>query len=202
MSKKLTQRQKDAADYLAKGLNNAQTAKMIGCDRITISNWKKKPEFQHYLQELIELREIDRRTAAAQVAQKEEFDRHASINEWKMARIAANKAKLDCGSQILDKITARFHDLPQEAFAPSHLAAFFKLGNDMIESAFKGWGDAIELSGMKPSYTVEIEAIQKLVEAGLLPQSTLESLLVGLDEFQKQAIAALTAAQNPDSMDM
>ena len=97
MRGELTERQKQAASLLAQGLNAARTAEAIGCDRVTIGMWKKRPDFKKYLDNLIEERESDRRKAATEAVVKEVLDRRVSINEWKMARIDANKEKLEQG---------------------------------------------------------------------------------------------------------
>lgn len=199
---KLTQKQKDAAACIVRGLTNKEVGNAVGCNRQTISVWKKKPEFQQYVQHLIEQTEMDKRTAVTLVSVQEEFDRRLSVNEWKAKRIELNKEKLEYGRQIVKKIKARFDDLPAEAFSPKELAMLFRVGEDMIDSGMEGWGEAIAIDETKSNYTGEIEAIQKLVDAGILPQSTLDSLTSAFDEFQKKAIAAFFVALHPNKMDM
>ncbi|MCC5617481.1 hypothetical protein LC605_20800 [Nostoc sp. CHAB 5836] len=185
--KELNPRQKEAANLLSQGLNNARTAEAIGVDRVTVGIWRKKPEFQEYLEQLVE----DRKRIVAESAVKKSFNRKSSIEEWKISRIEANRKKLELGNLILEKMTSRFNDLPQEAFAPNMIAALVKVGDDMIETALGGWGEAIDLEEAKPTYTAEIEAIQKLVDAGILPQSTRVEISAALDEFEKKAVSAI-----------
>ncbi|PHJ65005.1 hypothetical protein VF04_04270 [Nostoc linckia z7] len=194
MRTELTQKQKEAAGYLAQGLNNNRTAEAVGCDRVTIGIWKKSPLFQEYLQKLIAEREADRKKAVTKAVIQEEFDRRASINEWKQCRVEANKKKLERGNEIVEKMMARFRDLPPEAYPPSAIAQLIKAGEDMMEAAFAAWGETIDLEEAKPTYTAEMAAVQKLVDAGILPTSIREEISAALDEFEKKAVSALNPA--------
>ena len=151
MTKELTQQQKDAADWLAKGVNITETAEMVGTSRVSIGKWKKKPQFQEYYETLVQQREADRKKAATKATIKQEFDRRASLDEWRIARVKANKAKLDCGLEIVEKMRQRFRDLPQEAFAAANIASLLKTGDEMIETAMAAWGTTIDVEEAKPS---------------------------------------------------
>lgn len=194
MTRELSKRQRDAADLLARGENKTETGKKVGVSRLTIKKWTEMPKFQEYFNNVIAEIEAVRSRAATVAIVKEEFDRRASLEEWRIARIEANKRKLLRGNQIIDKITERLNDLPGEAFGVNVLAPLLKAGDEMVETALNGWGEAIDVEGAKPTHTNEIAALQQLVDGGILPQASKEEISTYLDEFQQKAITALSSA--------
>ncbi|MBN3948415.1 MAG: hypothetical protein HWQ38_18950 [Nostoc sp. NMS7] len=189
LKKELNSSQKEAANLLSQGLNNARTAEAIGCDRVTIGKWRKKPEFQEYLNQLIE----DRKRTVTESAVKKCFDRASSIEEWKLARIRANQLKLEFGIEILEKMRSRMKDLPTEAYPPSAIAPLVNAGNVMVETGLGSWGEAIDLAEAKPTYHAEMEAVQKLVDANILPNSVKVEISAALDEFEKKTVKAISS---------
>jgi hypothetical protein len=188
--KELTARQKEAANLLSQGLNNARTAEAIGCAGVTIGDWRKKPEFQEYLNQLIE----DRKRVVTESAVKQYYDRASSIEQWKIARIQANELKVKFGLEILETMRSRMKDLPLEAYSPTVIASFVNSANTMLETGFASWGDSIDLAEAKPTYHAEMEAVQKLVDAKIIPQKTREEISAALDEFERKAVGAFNPA--------
>lgn len=190
----LNQKQRDAAAYLCQGLMVKEVAQLVGVSRVSITNWRNLPEFQEYLKILTTQYEIDRRKAASKITMKEAFDRHASLNEWRNSRIEANQKILECGFLIVDKMIRRIKDLPDEAFSAGNIAPLLKIGSEMVETGLTEWGEAIDLKDAKPTRTSEIEAIQKLVDADILPQGVRSEMIEALNEFQTKAINAIASA--------
>jgi transposase len=192
----LTQKQRDAAGYLCQGLLVIEVAKLLKVSRVTISNWKKIPEFQDYYQSVVEQYEKDRKKAASKITIQEACDRQTMLQQWRQKRIEVNEKIIQCGLVIVEKMLSRIMDLPDEVFGPSNIAPLLKVGGDLIQTGMEEWGTAIDLKDMKPTRTAEIEAIQKLADSEVLPQSVREEITEALDEFQRKAITALSAA-NP-----
>lgn len=146
----LTEIQMQAIALLADGVSQVDTAKAVGCNRVTVNRWaQKNPTFAAELAAEVERRkqrlETGLKDAADTKIDKQIAEVRSELAEFHQALINVQKARLQRGKVLMDKVYRRLLDLPEEAISVKDIAPLMTIADRLFEKGLETWGDAIAL---------------------------------------------------------
>lgn len=142
----LTEKQIEAAAYLAAGMSQGETASKVGVARQTVARWNASGDFKA---------EVERRKGQAIATHQETADRlqrqeiesfYDSLQEYKQAIADISKSKIQIGKYALQKAARRLKDLPDEAIAAKDISQLLRIAAELTSEGLEEWSEMLGVS--------------------------------------------------------